>query len=84
MGTLTQSAFHRVQGIIFLTTNLSRTITTHGNGSIESPYEFVTNLFESDREVPCQFRSYYIGFILVFHLPVAQCIFRLKELKESM
>jgi hypothetical protein len=54
----------------------------HGNGSIERPDEFVTNLVESDSDVPSQFCPYDIRVIVVLRSH-SQCVFEL-ELKESM
>ena len=62
--------------------NLSPTITAYGDRSIESSDEFIPDLFESDGETPCQFRSYYIHVILIFQLQFSRCKFRLKELKS--
>jgi hypothetical protein len=63
--------------------NLSRTITVHWDGNIESPDEFVTDLLESDSDVPRQFCTYYIRVNVVLHSR-SQCVFRLKELKTTM
>ena len=65
-----------------LTENLSRTITMHEDGSIERLDEFVTDLFESVRNVPCQFRTYYVRVIGIIQIQQVQCIFGLEELEE--
>ena len=55
----------------------------YGDGNIERPDEFVTNLMESDSDVPSQFCPYYIRVIVVLKSH-SQCVFGLKELKGSM
>jgi hypothetical protein len=50
------------------TTNLPLTVTVHWDGRIERPDEFVTDLFESVGDVPCQFRTYYIRVIVIFYI----------------
>jgi hypothetical protein len=59
---------------------LPLTIVMHWDESIERPDEFVTNLFESVRDVPCQFRTYYIRLIVIIYIQNVQCIFGLDEL----
>jgi len=51
-----------------------------GDGSIERPDEFVTDNFESDLDVPCQFRTYYIRVIFIIQIQQVQCIFGLEYL----
>ena len=66
-GILTQSAFH--MGLRYLLTeNSSRTVTMHGDGNVERPDEFVMDLFESVRNVPCQFQTYYIVLIVRIYI----------------
>ena len=36
-----------------------------GDGSVKRPDEFITDLFERGRYIPCQFRPYYIQVIRV-------------------
>jgi hypothetical protein len=79
-GTLTQSAFHMNLKHHLSTTNLPLTITVDWDRRIERPDEFITDLFESVRDVPCQFRTYYIRVIVMIHIQKVQCIFGLDEL----
>ncbi|SRR6266702_4834246 len=67
-GTLTQSALHTSLRYHLLITSLSPTVTMQGDGSIERPDEFVTDNLESDLDVPCQFRTYYILVVFIIHL----------------
>ena len=52
----------------------------HGDENIERPDELVADIFESVRNVPCQFRTYYIRVIVIIHLQWVKCIFGLEEL----
>jgi hypothetical protein len=40
----------------------------HGDGSVKKPDEFITDLFESVPDVPCQFRPYYIDVVYIAQL----------------
>ena len=65
------------------TTIFPLTVAMDWDGGIEGPDEFVTDLFESDRDVPCQFRTYYTRVIIIIHIQKVQGIFGLEELAWS-
>ena len=52
----------------------------HWDGGVKRPDEFVTDLFESFSDVPCQFRTYYINVIVISYIQNVQCIVGLYEL----
>ena len=70
---------HELKERRFSTKNFARTVTMQVEG-LERLDEFVTDLFESARNVPCQFGTYNTCVIVAVHGQWVPCIFRLKEL----
>ena len=56
------------------------TVAMDWDGGVKRPDEFVTDLFESFSDVPCQFRTYYINVIVISYIQNVQCIVGLYEL----
>jgi hypothetical protein len=62
------------------TPNLTLAITMYSDRSIERLDEFITELFETVRDVPCQFRTHYIQVIIIMNIQQVHCVFGLEEL----
>jgi len=56
----------------------------HRDGSIERLDEFVTDLFESGRNILCQFPTYYARVILIIWVQRVHRKFDLEELTRML
>ena len=77
---MTHSVFHIGLQYHLSNIRLPLTVTVYWDGSVERSDEFVTDLFESFSDIPCQFRTYYICVIIVIYIQYVQCIVGLQEL----